>query len=103
MLQAKTNGLAKGIDRIGHATDRNRRQHLPADQVDIVIGAAGELRGQGVGAEKRGADVLAGQRAQLPGDAQHANLLVFVQPIARFHFQRGHPVGQQLAGALLGR
>ena len=64
-------GLAVGVDRVGQPGRRHRRQHLADDQVEVGVGAPGELRRHGVGAEEGGPDR---DRQQLAEPPRHPEL-----------------------------
>ncbi|MCY1504277.1 hypothetical protein D9M68_384420 [compost metagenome] len=91
--------LAEGVHRVHQPFAGQGRQHLVADVRDVVVGAAGVLRRQGVGGQAGGAHRERQGFAQAPGDAQHLALAGQVQAVAGLHFQGGDAIAQQLARA----
>ena len=55
LLAREADLFAERVDRVDQAFAHQRGQHDRADLVDVVVGAAGELRRQRVRAEKGGA------------------------------------------------
>ncbi len=52
LVGGEGNRLAKGIDRVGQTRPRDGRQHLRADEIDIVALSSGVFRRQRMGAEE---------------------------------------------------
>ena len=72
---------------IHRACGGRRVEHVAAHQLDVVVGAPGELGRQQVGAEERR---LGRVRA---GDAERAHLVGDVQPVPRLDLDRRRPAG----------
>ena len=87
--------LAEHVDRIGQVLARDRRQHLGADQLDVVVGAARVLRRQRMRAEEGAAESEAQLLREQAGDTQHLAFGGGIEPVAGLHFHRGHTLGEQ--------
>ena len=91
LLDVEGPPLAEGIDPAGMG--RAGSKHLATDQVDVVVGAAIELRRNDMSAEEGG---LVGQPAS---DLQRACLVDGVEPVARFDLEgrgaRSSRLGEQ--------
>src|SRR3954471_12066607 len=82
LLAGKCDPLHEGIDSIGEARLRDRRQHLPADEIDVTILVAIGLRGQRMRAKKRRADRDRPLTAEASRGGQLSYLGLGVQAVA---------------------
>lgn len=80
--------LAEDIGVIGELAARDLRQRVLAEEIDVGIGLAVELRRDGVGAEVGGGDALLGGIAQPGDDAEHLLFRALVQAVARLDLER---------------
>ena len=67
--------------------------------VDIASAVALVFGGQGMGGQPGGHDPQRPFATDPPGDAQHPQFGVQVQPVARLDFHRRHALGDQVVGA----
>src|SRR6185312_10587997 len=91
----KADALAERIDRVCELGGGSRGQHLVANQRDVFVGTTGELRRQGMRAEKRRPDVDAVRCRQAPGGAQHLELVRRIESVAGFDLDRGDALGDK--------
>ena len=95
LLAGKRDTLHEGIDGIGEARLRDRRQHLPADEIDVAILVAIGFGRQRMRAEKRRAD----RNRPLPAEAargrQLPHLGLGVQAVAGLDLDRGDALADQ--------
>ena len=84
------------VDGIDQAVTRERRQPLPRNHVDVVIGAARELRRHRMRAEEarrhRHREIAAPSYAR---GAQHARFGIEREPVAGLDLDAGHAFGEQ--------
>jgi hypothetical protein len=60
----------------------NRRNHLATDELDVIIGAAGEFRRQRVRGKQRRADIDANLGSDAPGGTQQLALGFGIETVA---------------------
>jgi hypothetical protein len=99
LLGREGDPLAEGVDRIGEAVARDRRQHLLADEVDIGILVAARFRRERMRAEEGRDDRDRPRAAETARRAQRAHLGVEVEPVAGLHLDRRAALGDEMIEA----
>ncbi len=91
--------VAERVDGVDQSFVGERRQHVVAHGVDVVVGPAGKFRRQRMRAEESRAHAHREHPADRPRDAQHLRLGVALEPVARLDLQRRHALGQEALDA----
>ena len=98
LRRGETDAFAECVHRI-HQSFRMQQGQPVADRFHVIIRAPCEFRRQGMCAQESGAYADTQFDTDAPCHAQHLALVVEIQAVARFYFQRGHAIGTQCAGA----
>ncbi len=93
--QAEGDALAEHVHRVHQAFFGQRGKHLAADQIDVVLAAAGVFRWQRMRAQEGGAHGDAAGLAQPPRGAQLLALVLQRQAVAGFDLDGAHALVQQ--------
>ncbi len=91
--------VAEDVDRVGQPFARDARQHDLAHQCEVVVAPLAVLRRHDVRAEVGGAHGDAQLAAEPARDAQHAQLGLDVEAVARLDLDRGRAARDQRAQA----
>lgn len=99
--------VAERVDRIHQPLGGHAGQAVLAEEVDIGVGTALELRRKGMGAEEGGGDRQRQRRAQPATDTEHARLGLAVEAVAALDLDGGDAFGLEIgdppAGAVIER
>ena len=88
-------GLAEPVDRVGEAGGGDPGDHLLANKIDVAVGVAVILGGDGMGAEEGGADRHVAERGQAARRREHPRLGLGGQAVPRLDLDGRQSLGEQ--------